>query len=146
METDFVCHKNCGLKQVAFQHQEMFDNRAERERGQKRQRADENHRADEQHDKREAGHRKRAGAGGNDFFARERPGEREQRHDHAEPAEQHVNAERRVPPRRVGVEAGEGAAVVARAGSVGVKHFAQAVRALIGQTGLCPSCSPTPRP
>ena len=72
------------------------------------------------------------------FLLRERPGEREQRHNHAEPAEQHVKAERRVIPRRVGVEAGEGAAVVARAGSVGVKHFAQAVRAVVVQAGLAP--------
>src|SRR5277367_3935173 len=135
METGWCVIKNPGLKQISFQHQKMFDDRAERERGQKRQRADENHRADEQHDEREAAHGKSSGAGRNDFFARERTGQREQRNDHAETSEQHVNAQRRVIPWRVGVEAGESAAVVARAGSEGVKHFAQAVRALVCQTG-----------
>ena len=80
---------------------------------QKRQCTNQNDRADEQRSEREAAHRKRADAGGNGFLARERPGEREQRHDHAETAKQHVNAECCVPPRRVRVEAGEGAAIVA---------------------------------
>ena len=68
----------------------------------------------------------------------ERTGQSHDRHDHQEPAEQHGEAERRVVPRRVGGEAGEGAAVVAGAGTEGVKNFAQAVRAVVVQAGQAP--------
>src|SRR5271154_4685249 len=142
IETDLVAIK---LKQVSFQHQKMFDNRTERERGQKGQRADENHRADEQQHEGQIGHGKSSGAGRNNFFLRERSGEREQRHNHSEASEQHVKAERRVPPRRICVQSGERAAVVACAGCVGVKHFAQAMRALIGQTRSSPIAHAGPR-
>ena len=42
-------------------------------------------------------------------------------------------------------EAGEGAAVVAGGGAVGVEHFAQAVRAVVVQARPGPTRSPTPR-
>ena len=54
----------------------------------------------------------------------ERAGDRHHRHDVAEAAEQHGDAERGVVPGRVGGEAGEGRAVVAGRRGVGVEDFA----------------------
>ena len=52
---------NSMVKKVCPLHEEMFHNRAERQRGQKIQRSDQQHSA-EQNDKRAAGHRKSSGA------------------------------------------------------------------------------------
>ena len=109
----------------------MFDDRAERKRRQKSQRADENDRADKQQDEREAAHGKVPALAGTIFFFANEP---------ASASSGMIMPKRpssmSMPSvvsyhRRIGIEAGKGAAVVARAGSIGVKHFAQAMRALI---------------
>ena len=85
-----------------------------------------------------AGDRECAGAGWRNFLLHQRTGQRQDRDDHEETADQHGEAESGVVPRRVAGQAGEGAAVVAGAGTESVKNFAQAVRAVVVQTGQAP--------
>ena len=63
----------------------------------------------------------------------EAAGNRQHREDHAEPADEHRRAEGQIVEIRVGVQAGEGAAVVVRGRGVGVEDFAQPVRAAVVQ-------------
>ena len=63
----------------------------------------------------------------------ERSGDRHHRHDIGEAADEHGDAERRVEPGRVGVEAGEGRAVIAGGRREGIEDLAQAMRAGIGE-------------
>ena len=83
--------------------EEVLDDRARASSaGQEVQRADKQHRAEQQHDERAAGDRERAGAGRGDLLLHERAGQRHDRDDHQEAADEHRQAERGVVPGRVG--------------------------------------------
>ena len=68
------------------------------------------------------------------FFAASDPAKRQHGNDIGEAAEQHHEAERRVEPERVAVQAGEGRAVVGVGRRIGVDHLGQAVRPAVVHT------------
>ena len=94
----------------------------------------------QQHDEGAAGTGKVPALAGMSFFCASEPASARIGNDHQKAADQHGDAERRVVPRRVGGEAGEGAAVVAGAGAVGIEHFAQAMRAGVVRARPVPIC------
>ena len=110
-------------------HQEVLDDRTERERREERQRADDDDGRDQQAHEERTVRRQRAGRCRH--HSSWRPGCRQP------PATGMMNrnrpnsiaeAERQVVPRRVDGDAGEGAAVVLRRARVRIEHLAEAVR------------------
>ncbi len=77
--------------------------------------------------------RKSARGLGDLLLGRERAGDPEDGDQHEEAAEEHVEAERRVVEERVGVQASESGAVVARPRREGVQDLGEAVRPLVGE-------------
>ena len=72
---------------------------------------------------------------GRDFLLRRQgAGQGQHGHDVGEAAEQHREAQRRVEPEGIAVQAGEGRAVVGVGRSVGVDDLGEAVRAAVAQT------------
>ena len=125
----------------------MLDHRSEGQAGKKIQRADQTAPCpDSKNEKRAAGDREGSCAGGAIFFCT------------SEPARAMIGTIMRKRPTNMAMprvvlyqgvlrgQAGERAAVVAVGGTVGVKNFAQAVRAVVVQAGQCPICSRSPTP
>ena len=96
-----------------------------------------------------AGDRERAGAGRRDLLVHQRSGQRHDRDDHEEAADEHGEAERdvvvRITSGGIGGQAGEGAAVVAGGGAVGVEDLAEAVRPGVVESGDWPQSLRRPR-
>ena len=78
--------------------------------------------------------RKRPGRRRDLLLRRQRAGQGQHRHDIGEAAEQHREAERRVEPERVAVQAGEGRAIVGVGRRIGVEDLGEAVRAAVAET------------
>src|ERR1700687_516406 len=77
------------LEEFPGRHQELFDDRSERDGAEKSQRADDQDYADQQEHKRDAVSRERPGAHGGGFLGGDRACDRERGNRHHEPAEQH---------------------------------------------------------
>ena len=131
-------HQSVGieLEQLSLMHQEMLDDRTQRERGKEGQRADDNDSAHQQPDEQRAV-RGKCSAGDRRLFSSP-PGFRPR------PAAECMNRKRpismakpmrQVVPGRVRVDAAERAAVVAGAAGVGVQNFREAVRSAVVQVG-----------
>ena len=77
--------------------------------------------------------RQRAARDRDQFLRGEAAGNRERRNNEQESGNQHVDAQRQVVPGRIGIDSGEGAAVVSGAARVRVQDFGEAVgSAVIG--------------
>src|SRR5664280_594827 len=117
-------------------HQEMFHDRAQRERREKRQCANNQHDPHQQRDEPRAVGGEGAGRDRHQFLLRQAAGGGEQGNQHQEAPAEHGESNRRIEVHGVGVDSGERAAVVAYAAGVGVQHLAQSVRAIIVQAAL----------
>ena len=93
----------------------MLNHRSKRERREKIQRANQQHRAEQKNEERAAGNWERACARRRNLLLHQRTRQGHDRHDHQEAAEQHVETEGGVVPRRVARQSREGAAIVSRA-------------------------------
>src|SRR5579863_447822 len=80
-----------------------------------------------------------AGGGFDAFLLCQRSGDREYRHDKRESPEPHGHRQQYIVERRVGREAGEGAAVVVRHGRQGVENLGESVCGGVEYTGPSPS-------
>ena len=100
------------LEQFAGQHEEMLDDRSQNKRRHEGQGSHEENGSDDQAGEKRSGDRKCSCAFRHELFACELAGQREDRHDHRETSEEHGEAECDVIPRRIGREAGEGAAII----------------------------------
>src|SRR6266498_2060494 len=132
------------LKQFSLAGEEVFDNRTKRQCRQKIQRADQQDRAQEQHDEGAARDRECSRTRWGDFLLHERASQGHDRHDHEKATDEHGQAQGRVIPGGIARQTGEGAAVVARGGTVGVDHFTEAVRAGVVQPGQSPGADGGP--
>src|ERR1700720_623091 len=117
---------------------EMLDDGSQRQAGQKVERPHEQHRAEKQNDEGKSSHRKSSGTGGGNFLAPERTGHGHDRNNHPETADQHGQADRRVVPRSVRAQSGEGTAVVAIGGTERVENLAESMRSVVVQSGQTP--------
>jgi hypothetical protein len=113
----------------------VLDHGAERERREIGEAADDQDDGDEKPDEEPAMRREGARRCRHDLLGGERAGDRQHRHDHQEAADQHREAQRRIVEERVGAQPGEGAAVIAGGGDIGVERLAEAVRSGIGEPG-----------
>ena len=87
----------------------------------------------EEPDEQRAIGREGAGRGRRLLLGRERPCERQHRHDIGEAADEHRDPERAVEPERIAVEAGEGRAVVGVGRGERVDDFRKAVRTAVAE-------------
>ena len=78
------------------------------------------------------------GPAGHELLARQRAGDRQHRNGQPVAGDEHREAAGEVVERRVGGQAGEGAAVVVARERKGVEHLAEAVRAGIEIARTCP--------
>src|SRR5215475_7396403 len=83
-------------------------------------------------------HRKCARTGWRDFLLYQRPGQRHDRHDHEEPAKQHVETKGRVVPGRISGETSKCAAIVPGARAESVENLTQPVRTTVVKSGQAP--------
>ena len=120
-------------KKVTGAHREMFLDRAEREGRKEGQAADDQNHPDQKADEKPAIGREGSSRGRHDLLARKRSRYREHRYDEEKTPDPHGEAKCRIPERRVGAEAREGAAIVAGGRNIGIKRFAEAMRAGIGE-------------
>ena len=114
-------------------HQQMLDDRTQRDAGKERQRADHDYGRHQQAHEERAMCRQRAGRCRHSLLRGQAARRRQRRNDEQEPPEQHREAERQVVPGRVGGDAGERAAVVPGAARVRIQNLAEAVRAAVVQ-------------
>src|ERR1017187_4841067 len=117
-------------------HQEMFHDRAQRERREKRQCAHNQHYPHQQHDEHRTVGGEGAGRDRHQLLLRQAACRREQGNQHQEAPAEHGESNRRIEVHSVGTDSAERAAVVAYAAGVGVQHLAQSVRATIAQAAL----------
>src|ERR1035441_10074907 len=118
---------------LALNHQEMFHDRTERKRGEVRQRAHNQHDADQQGHEQRPVRGKRSGRDRHEFLLGQAARRRQQGNQHQEPPGEHGQPDGRIEERSIGVDAGERAAVVARAAAVGVNDFREPVRPVVVQ-------------
>src|SRR5215510_7100149 len=123
------CEQGAGL------HREMLDDRPERERGKVDEAANDEDHADEEADEQRAVGWERTCRGRHGLLHDQGARHRHHRNDDEVASDQHRQAARRVVPRRIPGESGEGRAVVAGLGYVQIKHFAEAVRTRILNAG-----------
>src|ERR1035441_4102984 len=117
-------------------HQEMFHDRTQRESREKRQCAHDQHYPHQQDDEHGTVGREGTGRDRHQFLLRQAARGGEQGNQHQEAPAEHGEPERGIEVHGVGVESGEGAAVVADPAGVGVQHLAQSVRAIIVHAAL----------
>ena len=127
------CSRRCQREQPSLVHQEMLDDRPERQRREECQRADDDDRADQQPDEQRPVRRQRAARHRDVLLGGQAAGGGQQRNEEQEAADQHRQADGQVVPGRVGADAGERAAVVAGAAGVGVEDLGEAVRTAVVQ-------------
>src|SRR5262245_4061670 len=114
---------------------EVLDDRPQREGGDEGERTHDDDDADEHRDEERRVRRQRAGARRHDLLACQRAGDGECRDGEPVAGDQHRDAAEQVVEGNVGVEAGEGAAVVVAHGAEGVKDLAEPVRARVRPAG-----------
>src|ERR1700730_13079033 len=120
-------------KKVTGVHGEMFLDRAESQGGKEGQAADDQDHSDQKTYEKPAIGREGSSRGRHDLLARERTCDGKHRDGEHEAADPHGEAERRIPERRGGGKAREGATIVARGGNISIKRLAEALRAGIGE-------------
>ena len=132
----------CPLENAAGHHQAVLDDRAETERRKEGQRADDQDHAEQARRQRSARSSETSPARRPvSSFAAKLPGDGQHGEDHTESADEHRGAEGQVVEERVGVQPGEGAAVVVRRRGDRRRGFRSA-RAVPGCSG---STSPVAR-
>src|SRR5579862_373419 len=110
-------------------HQQVFENRAEAESREKSKCADNQNHGDQQECKKRRGYRERTSRFGHDLLARKVASHGQNRDNHEEAPEQHVESSADVVPRCVSIQTGESRAVIAGLGRIGVENLREAVRA-----------------
>ena len=125
-------HSHCSillyLERFAAEHLEVFHDGAESQGREEGQRAHDHHDADQQDAERCRIGGERACRFGNQFLLCQAARNRQERNDHHEAPDEQGNADGQVVVRRVGRDACEGRAVVARRRRVRVQDFREAVR------------------
>src|ERR1019366_1389859 len=122
-------------KQLAAVHQKMLRYRPQRDSREIRQRGYDEDRANQQPDEERSVSGECPAGGCHLLLGRHASRDGENRNQEEETADQHRQAYRQVPPRRVRVQTGESTAVVPGATGVGVEDFTQPVRARVSQVG-----------
>src|SRR6185437_5433140 len=96
------------LKCPSGVHQQVLENRAERERRKECERADDHNHPNQQHGEKRRVYWEGPRRSRHHFLFRKISRDRKHRHDHQKTANQHVHAERQVVPVRIRVESGKG--------------------------------------
>src|ERR1700680_755076 len=109
-------------------HQQVLDDRRQRQHREEGQGGDDQDHAQEQRHEQRRVHREGAGRGRHRFLGRQVAGDRQHRHDHQETPDEHGDPEGPVVPGRVGAQAAERRAVVAGHRGEGADELRQAAR------------------
>ena len=108
--------------------------RGKRERREKCQGSDDDDHAHQQTSEQKAMSRNSAAGNVDQFLPRQAARDRERREQNQETTDQHLQSERDVVPRGIGIQAGESSSVGARRARVGVEDFTETVRAVVAES------------